>query len=107
MRLIDADALLEEIEQIMRSPWAQDGTFAERTIKRDAMCFLRDLCVRDAPTIDAEPVVHARWEEDRMDYRCTACGTSFKDEIAFAYHGECKLPGRCLECGARMDGGAE
>ena len=55
------------------------------------------------PTIDAVPVVHARWEENRMYYRCTACGTDFDDDIVFIHPGEFHLPNYCPECGAKMD----
>jgi DNA-directed RNA polymerase subunit RPC12/RpoP len=59
-----------------------------------------------AKTVDAAPVVHARWEDDHMDYKCSACGTSFHDDM-FWIQGDCIAPKYCPNCGAKMDGGAE
>lgn len=69
--------------------------------------------VRTAPTIEAEPVKHGRWEADKEDIYwgnhmvrmfCSCCKqTTYFDRekgkfILFDY---------CPNCGAKMDGGAE
>lgn len=58
--------------------------------------------VVETPTVDAEPVVHARWEyiEDyaysRIGWYCTSCRKRIPNEmVAFAK--------RCHHCGAKMD----
>lgn len=52
--------------------------------------------------IDAAPVVHARWEDDHMDSKCSACGTAFHDDM-FWIQGYCIAPKYCPNCGALMD----
>lgn len=101
MRLIDADALLDDIKQLMRSPWATCGTPVEIAIKRDAMCFVRDLCVRDAHTVDAEPVVHAYWMDDAYCSNCRAARAR-----PWAGYLEHNANTFCHVCGAKMYGGA-
>ena len=87
MRLIDADALAAHFATM------QDHVYLMGVLS----------VIDNTPTIDAVPVVHARWEENRMNYRCTACGADFSDEIAFIYPGEDKLPAYCPNCGAKID----
>ena len=62
------------------------------------------------PAVDAEPVRHGRWIEDRTDIVCSVCGARYKDEIVF-------IPDACMSgqlydglehcphCGAKLDGG--
>ena len=109
MRLIDADALHDDLvdsymtlhkfyetaqdEQMIKNVTAQLVAFAEFAMR-----------VKDAPTIDAEPVRHGYWSEH-------------PDESCSLFNGwecsECKQivsGGRgnyCPNCGAKMDGGAE
>lgn len=59
--------------------------------------------VEDAPAVDAEPVRHGYWIDDRMDVVCSACGTRFKDSIDFIQGADGGRPKRCPECGAKMD----
>ena len=84
-RLIDADAL-------------------ERDIRKDAYCLYEAddaiAFVRDAPTIDAEPVRHGHWtkvkllyHKIRIAYQCSECG-------AYGYYHSDKY---CNRCGAKMD----
>ena len=67
--------------------------------------------VQFAPSIEAEPVRHGRWDEvwcfDYMDYThyCSECNYdaltkegTMHDEVLTSY---------CPNCGAKMDGGAE
>lgn len=52
------------------------------------------------PTINAVPVAQGRLEGDHLDYKCSACGTAFHDDI-FWIQGDCIAPKHCPECGAR------
>lgn len=74
--------------------------------ERFAMDALLEKLERDTGTaVDAVPVVHARWVENSMYYRCTACGTDFDDGIVLIHPGVFQLPDYCPDCGAKMDGG--
>ena len=66
--------------------------------------------VRELPTAEVEPVRHGRWIDKQEDdltegmWRCSACGEDFyflednPSEYGTNY---------CVNCGARMDGGAD
>ena len=65
--------------------------------------------IEEAPTIDAVPVVHGRWEEwwpgmsvimtgEEMLYRCSSCDAKYPDVEGYRY---------CPNCGAKMDGGTD
>lgn len=91
MRLIDADEI--DVREVIcgASDFAQDIREAvQRIIDRQ-------------PTIEAAPVVHARWElfgDHGMSvvYQCTHCGFRRVESLISAY---------CPNCGARMDGKGE
>lgn len=83
MRLIDADALRQTMESNLYWGLDSDGAILDT--------------IDGAPTIEAAPVVHGRWDEE---CRCTACGWYGEDKykrdaLGFNY---------CPNCGARMDG---
>ena len=89
-RLIDANALLDAM---------RDEEF-QTFVPLDEI----DSVIDKAPTIDAEPVVHARWQQERCIARCTWCGRGYRltnggaNVLKFLF---------CPNCGAKMDGGAE
>ena len=83
MRLIDADALLQ---RAVAHGWSTPK-------------WVSNIVIEDAPTIEAEPIKHGRWETTRPDapmfgfYYCSECGrrrTSPQDNY-------------CPNCGAKMD----
>lgn len=82
MRLVDADALLDRIPNL----------YERREVSR---------WLDDAPTVDAVPVRHGRWETDgiMMDEceflmtRCTACGETYEYGFNMPF---------CPNCGADM-----
>ena len=99
MRLIDADALIEDIKSFW--DWDSiDGITATTVLKQT----MTD--ISNAPAIDAEPVRHGKWlhpEEEDEDYHtvscsCSVCGWKFnlyEDDIDGAPY--------CAVCGAKME----
>lgn len=84
MRLIDADVLMKNA--------IKDEYDVEHVLVST---------IRDAPTIDAEPVRHGRWIDLRESYkdvphaRCSVCGNViYGIEYAHKY---------CFRCGVKMD----
>ena len=51
--------------------------------------------IRNAPTADVAPVVHAHWVVDRY---CSHCDCDIHDYDIYS-----KIPKYCPECGAKMD----
>ena len=92
VRLIDADALKDNIFHYAAPEMVWDRGDIEHKIN-------------EMPTIDAVPVVHARWSKARFEktyagytkasiyYVCSACGKDVDDAL-FNY---------CPKCGAKMD----
>ena len=91
MRLIDADALRERMEQ----PECRTQT------RRDFVAM-----VDYTPTIDAVPVVHGEWENHPHAYgfkRCSVC----HDCNIWGEWADGKKWNYCPNCGACMDGGKD
>ncbi len=94
MRLIDANKLLNK-SIIVKN--------VNSTGRTKIMVDRND--IDNAPTIDAEPVVHGHWiwNEDLHRYECSVCHgectTSFTENPLFKPF--------CCECGAKMDEEAE
>ena len=90
MRLIDADALQDELRQTSTGP---DNTIAN-------YCrHVFESILEHAPTIAAEPVINALWhyylnEEGKARWSCTNCGKICRQDP------HDKL--RCSSCGAHM-----
>lgn len=60
-RLIDADEILTGIEELKISPWATEPyMFHHELAVKEALEIVRDLCVNQAPTVDAVPVVRCK-----------------------------------------------
>lgn len=59
--------------------------------------------IMDAPSVDAEPVQHGRWETypSHAYRRCSVCKTEW-DKPKFNIHAS-----YCPNCGAKMNGGSE
>lgn len=100
MRLMDADAAYERAQVDSRRGILEDWEF-------DVISNLLD----SAPTADAAPVVHGRWDgegdgladgEIVLDvWYCSECGHCIDDGT----DDPCVLPNYCPNCGAKMDGG--
>lgn len=120
MWLIDADALMVQLANKHAHSWGK----VERAFGEVAEM------LNNAPTIDAEPVRHGRWEwyEEPYDsrnpdgdfgWRCSCCKQDLANELSIGIpkmHYTYDILDdpdnpptlkRCLFCGAKMDGGAE
>ena len=90
MRLIDAEALENELVKTMR--------YVPKNAVLDVACM-----VNRAPTIEAKPVVHAHWIEQIIDggqeLMCSNCGeyALMNDEFYSEFSKYCPY------CGAQMD----
>ena len=93
MRLIDADELIEK-----------------NAIYSKGFSYVHTEDIADAPTIEAEPIKHGRWEHYKTEitdddimggehefkrFRCSICGYDVGGNSEFHY---------CPKCGAKMDG---
>lgn len=114
VRLIDANALFDDLKASAKAAreWREETQDEEIKIRAEQAhgtfveCALR---VKNAPTIEAEPVRHGRWiHSDPLDYKdpngvihvhgmCSCCKLiyDFRDMTSrFKF---------CPHCGARMD----
>lgn len=123
MRLIDADALLEKWENGKKFEY--DSKIQEKeyvTLGANAAIDTFVDSVKQAPSVDAEPVVHSQWiiccdesedfmvgeDGDTFYIECSKCGKKIYDvDQAAAYHEDFKKIQEdypYCNCGARMDG---
>jgi len=94
-----ANAALEKLDELMRH---RAETEDKEFVKVQVGITLARCEIDAIPTIDAAPVVHARWYPDNIDGYCTACGEAKPcDCYGSAYESEF-----CPGCGARMDADA-
>lgn len=95
MRLIDADALIDDMAAgcIPLDERGISGVTGDNTCIRDY--------VNAAPTIEAEPIKHGYWIEGKrlFDYyfKCSSCHGNLSDKIYPI------APDRCPYCNAKMD----
>ena len=102
MRLIYAEEVLNNIDELEKSPWFRSYlNKAEFLIRKEAIEVVRDLCVRTAKTVD--PVNHGHWNKSGFGWRCSECGA--RDDEAFFFRKECGIilySEYCRVCGAKM-----
>lgn len=105
MRLIDADAAIEELEREGKAPVFYSNY--ERRIHADKVAFAIH-AMEEAPTA-GELVRHAEWVFDKNinNHRCSSCGQEALGnpnmicaDIIVTVSSEF-----CPHCGAKMDGG--
>ena len=96
IRLIDANALLEDIEEVRNVMF---NSAREREEHNEMIDFALNE-VMAAPTIEAEPVRHGHWitvdSQFRVKKKCSICGNCDNPFTAIAGH-------YCWFCGAKMD----
>ncbi len=83
MRLIDADAMVEE--------YITKGSIYDTSDLKEMLYYM--------PAVDATPVVHGRWIDPAAEdcYRCSVCEEYTHMEMPrLLYH-------YCPNCGAKMD----
>lgn len=103
MRLIDADELIEVFRglALMLSGQYRESFTNVNGVRSMEIDCAEDI-IKNAKTIDAEPVKHAHWIEHRtsngnVHYNCSHCGK----EVSYPYAK--KRWKYCIECGAKMD----
>lgn len=100
VRLIDADALKKGIKELKQSPWYNnDINPSWRQGIKDAVHVVEMLCIEEAPTVEAVPVVHGHWQNigDLRDAQCSVCG-KWLDVL----QGSADM-NYCPNCGSKMD----
>ena len=102
MRLIDADALMEECYEELEdgSLWHDEDTSKDYADGCDEGKRLMMAIIDQAPTIDAVEVVHGKWKRKMVDdgfnadWVCSECGYRvMTDFVSYSY---------CPNCGAKM-----
>jgi ribosomal protein S27AE len=91
MRLIDADALINELTGVEVRWWTDGGytNYDDTTITE---------IINNLPTIEAVPVVHGEWIAGKLLFDndvCSVCGTGIYNTHEMNF---------CPNCGAKMDG---
>ena len=107
MRLIDADALMEEFELAQKSARQHGRDYANAFYNNQEICtewWCVEEMVDNQPTVEAAPVVHGRWVKQNPlvdTEECSHCGYNIVST-------ELETP-FCPWCGAamKMDGGEE
>lgn len=101
MRLIDADAYAAELWEMRQNYQMLDDTQTADKIMYGL--YRAEQALKDAPTIDAVPVIHAYWKDSDWIQgmkTCANCGVQRNPK--FKIGGGAWL--YCPNCGAKMDG---
>ena len=99
MRLIDAEALLEECFGSVWFGARGNGKTVIAMAKGIAKGIL-EIEIQKAPTVEAKPIIHAHWEEQNDGtHFCSRCG----NDATYTYEGKELVGFLCPFCGAQMD----
>ena len=100
MRLIDADALTEELKE-----WLKDKELRQRFGSAEEIwCNVAEIDmleniiddISSTPTVEAKPDIQAKWELDEDCYRCSNCGAVLEEDYNWHNHNF------CYNCGSKM-----
>lgn len=99
---IERNALLREIEKLKKSPWYNDDYgFGTKQARQEGISIVEDLCIKQAPSVDVEEVIHAKWvwrnlygDDNYQTFCCSECLSSRGARGWMNY---------CPDCGAKMD----
>lgn len=91
--LIDKEAALKKMCKMCYYNTGQDFVCRK--------CNVYEL-LAELPAVEAEPVRHGRWIEDRTDVICSSCGCRYNGEL-FCMSQEDDAFSHCPNCGAKMD----
>jgi len=102
MRTIDADTLKRKVQRLATETWKMQVKASAETILNQFIDY-----IDHAPTVDAVPVVHGRWqyhinannEVNTKDAYCSRCG--FYVDVTTTFNFNKYL--HCPNCGTRMD----
>lgn len=97
MRIIDADALIDEIKHTLWD-WNSVNGIKSRTVLKQTISDINNM-----PTIETEPTKYGKWQIyevfDVKDMTCSYCGWLYE------YHAGMEEEWNfCPHCGSRMDG---
>jgi len=110
MRLIDADAYAAELWKMRQNYQMLDDTQTADKIMHGL--YRAEQALKEAPTVDAVPVVHGEWVSEwggwlglTLTVKCSICGA----DALYRYDGDDADVDRvcshyCPNCGCRMDG---
>lgn len=101
MRLIDADELYKELEEV-RMDYIDEDSMSSK-FAADVIETVQDEYLAKSPTVDAAHVQHGKWI-DRVDtdtpvHECSVCGARVVKGF-YEYDNPNKY---CYHCGAKMD----
>lgn len=99
MRLIDADAVLTAIEEIMKSPWynrgktghGEDAGFMHAAYleRKEAVEVIRDLCIKGAPTVG--PLISVKEVRQALKALYSFCNSKLQNTNPIAYVSRCDV----------------
>ncbi len=97
MRLIDADAAIEKLQEYITEMESDIYYGSNLGVPEDCICE----AIEEVPTIEAEPVKHGKWKKIQNFAQCSEC----KHEVNWG--SKDFLSPYCPNCGAKMetDGG--
>lgn len=109
MRLIDADSLMETVKALENMDGDYADSFTNMAGNRSIELIRLEDYIENAPTVDADPVVHAHWIPEypnkrtgkAYSHKCSVCRKTVYnnrqvsvDELGYVF---------CPNCGAKMD----
>jgi hypothetical protein len=83
MRLIDADAVLKDLDDLKKSPWYHfDNPFVRQGM-RECMEVVEEACIKDAPTVDALPYDYILNIEEELRKKANESESQERKEFYF------------------------